>query len=72
MADVCLQQALVMARDELQERYGLPYCQDDNGAFHEAEFAIIGMGKLGGMELNYHSDLDIIFIYEGEGDTRPV
>ncbi len=29
------------------------------------------MGKLGGMELNYHSDLDIIFIYEGEGKTRP-
>jgi glutamate-ammonia-ligase adenylyltransferase len=30
------------------------------------------MGKLGGMELNYHSDLDIIFVYEGEGETRPV
>ena len=29
------------------------------------------MGKLGGMELNYHSDLDIIFIYEGDGETRP-
>jgi glutamate-ammonia-ligase adenylyltransferase len=72
VADVCLQQALIMAREELLERYGLPYCQDDNGASHEAEFAIVGMGKLGGMELNYHSDLDIIFIYEGEGNTRPV
>jgi glutamate-ammonia-ligase adenylyltransferase len=30
------------------------------------------MGKLGGMELNYHSDLDIIFIYEGDGETRPI
>jgi glutamate-ammonia-ligase adenylyltransferase len=29
------------------------------------------MGKLGGMELNYHSDLDIIFIHEGDGETRP-
>ena len=70
VADVCLQQALVMAREELLERYGLPICQEDN-VCHEAEFAIVGMGKLGGMELNYHSDLDIIFIYEGEGETRP-
>jgi glutamate-ammonia-ligase adenylyltransferase len=30
------------------------------------------MGKLGGRELNYHSDLDIIFIFEGEGQTRAV
>jgi len=71
VADVCLQCALDVAREELLERYGLPFCQNDNGASHEAEFAIIGMGKLGGMELNYHSDLDIIFIYEGEGNTRP-
>ena len=72
LADVCLQQALAMAREELLERYGLPFCQDDNNDSHEAEFVIVGMGKLGGMELNYHSDLDIIFIYEGEGETRPV
>ena len=71
LADVCLQQALVMAREELLERYGLPYCQGKGDTSHEAEFAIIGMGKLGGMELNYHSDLDIIFIYEGEGNTQP-
>ena len=71
VADACLEQALMIARDELLERYGLPYCLDESGTPHEAEFAIIGMGKLGGMELNYHSDLDIIFIYEGEGETRP-
>ncbi|MGD9019391.1 MAG: bifunctional [glutamate--ammonia ligase]-adenylyl-L-tyrosine phosphorylase/[glutamate--ammonia-ligase] adenylyltransferase, partial [Desulfuromonadales bacterium] len=72
VADTCLQQALVLAREELAERYGLPYCEEGNGTSHEAAFAIVGLGKLGGMELNYHSDLDIIFIYEGEGKTRPV
>lgn len=71
VADACLQQALVIARDELRERYGHPCCQDESNKAHEAAFAIIGMGKLGGMELNYHSDLDIIFIYEGEGQTLP-
>jgi len=30
------------------------------------------MGKLGGLELNYHSDLDLIFIYDAEGQTQPV
>lgn len=72
LADLCLNQALVIARAELLPRFGLPFCKDAAGVEHEAAFAIIGMGKLGGMELNYHSDLDIIFIYEGEGETRPV
>ncbi len=71
LADTCLNQALAIAREELLPRFGLPFCKDAGGQEHEAEFAIIGMGKLGGMELNYHSDLDIIFIYEGEGETRP-
>ncbi len=72
VAEVCLQKAMEIARRELIERYGLPFCEGEGEALHEATFAIIGMGKLGGMELNYHSDLDIIFIYEGEGKTRPV
>ncbi len=72
LADVCLQQAVEISREELLPRFGLPFCKDEGGGGHEAVFAILGMGKLGGMELNYHSDLDIIFIYEGEGETRPV
>ena len=69
LADACLKAALAIAREELRPRFGLPCCRDAEGAGHEAAFAIVGMGKLGGMELNYHSDLDIIFIYEGEGET---
>jgi glutamate-ammonia-ligase adenylyltransferase len=72
LADACLIQAQAMARAELIPRFGLPFCRGADGNEHEAAFAVIGMGKLGGRELNYHSDLDIIFIYEGEGETRPV
>jgi len=72
VADACLQQALAIAREELKERYGEPFCDSADGTAHQASFAIVGLGKLGGMELNYHSDLDIIFIYEGDGTTRPV
>ncbi|MCM2265411.1 MAG: bifunctional [glutamate--ammonia ligase]-adenylyl-L-tyrosine phosphorylase/[glutamate--ammonia-ligase] adenylyltransferase [Desulfuromonadales bacterium] len=72
LADACLTQALAVARAELIPRYGLPFCHDQDGKEHEAAFAIIGMGKLGGRELNYHSDLDIIFVYEGDGETRQI
>ncbi|BCR03664.1 glutamate-ammonia-ligase adenylyltransferase [Desulfuromonas versatilis] len=72
LADACLKQAVHIAREELIPRFGLPFCRDDQDREHPAHFAIVGMGKLGGMELNYHSDLDIIFVFEGEGETRPV
>jgi len=35
-----------------------------------AEFSVIALGKLGGRELNYSSDIDLMFIYEGNGDTE--
>ena len=71
LAEVCLEQAVAIAREELMPRFGIPCRTGDGGKVDEAEFAIVGMGKLGGRELNYHSDLDIIFIYEGNGETRP-
>ncbi len=70
LAVVCLEAAVEMARNELIPRFGLPYCPLEHG-WKEAEFAVLGMGKLGGMEINYHSDLDIIFIYSGQGKNRP-
>ncbi|MDO9079253.1 MAG: bifunctional [glutamate--ammonia ligase]-adenylyl-L-tyrosine phosphorylase/[glutamate--ammonia-ligase] adenylyltransferase [Desulfuromonadales bacterium] len=70
LADVCLRAAVEMAQRELLPRYGLPWVLDDDGQERPAGFVIVGMGKLGGMELNYHSDLDIIFIHEGSGETK--
>ncbi|MCK5914313.1 MAG: bifunctional [glutamate--ammonia ligase]-adenylyl-L-tyrosine phosphorylase/[glutamate--ammonia-ligase] adenylyltransferase, partial [Desulfuromusa sp.] len=72
LAEVCLEQACSMARHELAGRFGAPFSIETDGREEEIPFAIIGMGKLGGLELNYHSDLDIIFIYDREGDTQPV
>lgn len=74
LANVCLDQAVQMGKHELAVRYGIPTLADNEGESGEprdAAFAIVGMGKLGGLELSYHSDLDIIFIYEGEGKTCP-
>lgn len=69
LAEVCLNKAVAIARRELLPRFGLPVCQNEDGTTHEADFVIVGMGKLGGKELTYHSDLDIIFIFDGEGHT---
>ena len=68
LAEVCLSAACRMGIEELS-RFGRPIVHDENGSVHEATFAIVGMGKLGGFELNYHSDLDIIYIYNGQGMT---
>jgi glutamate-ammonia-ligase adenylyltransferase len=72
LAEVCLEQACQMARRELAGRFGAPFAVDDSEQAETTAFAVVGMGKLGGLELNYHSDLDIIFVYECEGETRPV
>jgi glutamate-ammonia-ligase adenylyltransferase len=68
LAEVCLSAACRMAAAELS-RFGRPRVAEPDGSAHEPAFAVVGMGKLGGFELNYHSDLDIIYIYDGQGMT---
>jgi [glutamine synthetase] adenylyltransferase / [glutamine synthetase]-adenylyl-L-tyrosine phosphorylase len=49
------------------ERHGEPWCGPEDGR-HRARFAIIGYGKLGGLELGYGSDLDVVFLHDSEGE----
>ncbi|MBT3508501.1 MAG: bifunctional [glutamate--ammonia ligase]-adenylyl-L-tyrosine phosphorylase/[glutamate--ammonia-ligase] adenylyltransferase [Nitrospina sp.] len=73
IADVCLQAAYEHSDRELRKKYGSPVYQDEDGIYKESEFAVLGMGKLGGLELNYSSDIDLIYIYtSSKGETRPV
>ena len=65
LADTCLAEAWRMAEGDARERFGA--ARDDAGA--ETGMAVIGMGKLGGQELNYSSDIDLMFVYGAEGDT---
>jgi glutamate-ammonia-ligase adenylyltransferase len=55
LAEACLEQALALAEDEARAK----------GIAPPARLCVIGMGKLGGRELGYHSDLDLIFVYPG-------
>jgi glutamate-ammonia-ligase adenylyltransferase len=65
LADVCLAAAWDWARERLERLYGAPTGAD--GA--PTGLAVIGMGKLGGEELNYSSDIDPIFVYGDDGLT---
>ena len=65
LADACILSALEFARSNVAARHGLPRTADDE----PSEMAVIGMGKLGGGELNFSSDIDLIFIYSEDGRT---
>ena len=66
LADACLQQAWEVVRPGLIARYGLPRHGEPPTP---TGFAVIALGKLGGGELNYSSDVDLCFVYEAEGET---
>lgn len=53
-------------------RYGQPVCETSDGREQVCGMCVIGMGKLGGRELNFASDIDLIFIYDAEGYTTGV
>jgi glutamate-ammonia-ligase adenylyltransferase len=69
VADVCLDSVWRVCRRQFHERHGHPYHQDPEGHWHPTSFCVLGMGKLGGQELNYSSDVDVLFVYSEEGEV---
>lgn len=69
LADAILASALELARREMNNRFGQPQTTDEKGRRAFAEFCIVALGKLGSRELNYSSDIDLIFLYSNEGET---
>ncbi|MGE3547240.1 MAG: bifunctional [glutamate--ammonia ligase]-adenylyl-L-tyrosine phosphorylase/[glutamate--ammonia-ligase] adenylyltransferase, partial [Kofleriaceae bacterium] len=66
LADTCFDAAIGFHDAELRGRYGAPRYIDDEGRERDAELAVIGMGKLGGEELNFASDVDVIYVYSSD------
>lgn len=69
LANAILDYALSLARQDLDNRYGSPRHVDDRGRSATAEYCVIALGKLGSMELNYASDIDLVFLYSDDGTT---
>lgn len=65
LADACCQAAIDFASGPLRERFGTPREPDGTLALP----IVLGMGKLGGRELNFSSDVDLIFAFTANGDT---
>lgn len=72
LADLCVNQAYRTVMQELVAIHGIP--RDPNTHLPQ-EMIVIGMGKLGGCELNVSSDIDLVMLYGEEGETdgpRPI
>ncbi len=69
VAELVLGAALALAWDELAGRHGVPCCLVD-GQARPARFAIVAYGKLGGLELGYGSDLDLVFVNDSQGEQE--
>ncbi|NWG39140.1 MAG: bifunctional [glutamate--ammonia ligase]-adenylyl-L-tyrosine phosphorylase/[glutamate--ammonia-ligase] adenylyltransferase [Hydrogenophilaceae bacterium] len=66
LAEVCIQAALDFHVRLLAERHGQPKNSDGS----PMGLVVVGMGKLGGRELNVSSDIDLIYLYPDEGETK--
>lgn len=62
LAETLVQRCVTLAWKNMTAKHGLPSGISEGP--REIGFAVIGYGKLGGIELNYHSDLDMVFLYD--------
>ncbi len=65
LAELALERACQLAFAELDDLFGAPMCE----AGQRAQLWVIGMGKLGARELNVSSDIDLIYVYDADGET---
>lgn len=72
LAEAVLRQIDALEYPQMTRKLGAPQITDEGPRKGEvSRYVILGLGKLGGQEMSYHSDLDLILIYEGDGRTMP-
>ncbi len=65
VAEVVIEEAYWLAYDRMVERYGRPMLPSGR----ECPLAVCGLGKLGGREMGFASDVELLFVYQGAGST---
>lgn len=68
LAEAIIEAVVNLAWQQLSQRYGVPDHLVDN----QRQFLVIGYGKLGGIELGYKSDLDLVFLYDAPTDGQTI
>jgi glutamate-ammonia-ligase adenylyltransferase len=71
LAETILAQLAQVQQGPLDRRFGIPYLAEGSRAGQVSRYVLLAMGKLGGREMSYHSDLDLVLVYEGDGQTGP-
>jgi glutamate-ammonia-ligase adenylyltransferase len=73
LSDVLIEEALTHCESELRRRYqGWPQLRSSLGRVYPARFSVLALGKLGGNELNYSSDIDLLYLCDDAGDAGSI
>jgi glutamate-ammonia-ligase adenylyltransferase len=68
LAELALDEACTLAFAALDEQHGAPLARTEAGTTR-AQLWVVGMGKLGARELNVSSDIDLVYVYDHDGET---
>jgi glutamate-ammonia-ligase adenylyltransferase len=69
IAELIVERAMQLSWQQITAQYGTPLCDEGTG-LREVRIAAAGYGKLGGMELGYSSDLDLVFLHDSRGERQ--
>ena len=71
IAELIIERAMQQAWAQMTAQFGTPQCTDTvDGSLREVRICAVGYGKLGGIELGYGSDLDLVFLHDSRGDQQ--
>jgi [glutamine synthetase] adenylyltransferase / [glutamine synthetase]-adenylyl-L-tyrosine phosphorylase len=70
IAELIIQCCMDLAWQQMTQSYGVPCCGEDPASLRPVAVAAAGYGKLGGLELGYASDLDLVFLHDSAGSIQ--
>jgi glutamate-ammonia-ligase adenylyltransferase len=70
IAELIVERTLELAWRQMVAQLGTPTCTENGGKPRKVRVAALGYGKLGGFELGYASDLDLVFLHDSTGDAQ--
>ncbi len=70
IAELIVQCCMDLAWQQMSASYGVPHCGPTQAQLRVVKIAVAGYGKLGGLELGYGSDLDLVFLHDSQGEIQ--
>ncbi|MEP7245725.1 MAG: bifunctional [glutamate--ammonia ligase]-adenylyl-L-tyrosine phosphorylase/[glutamate--ammonia-ligase] adenylyltransferase [Gammaproteobacteria bacterium] len=70
IAELIVERAMSLGWHQMTAQFGVPMCDDGPGTRRPVRVCAVGYGKLGGMELSYSSDLDLVFLHDSNGESQ--